>query len=157
MTSTLKNALNLGPVRLVGLDVGSSSVKVVQMKKDERGYAAVAATMVSIDTETEDPQQLRENTISAIGKCLEAAAFQTRNAVCGLCGPDVMVRGFNFPQLPPEAIEQAVLLEAQQVCPLVNHTITDVKRADLLCFKPCCSKHSRSALLTSVIVWLTTR
>ena len=126
MTSTLKNVLNLRQVRLVGLDVGSSSVKVVQMKKDEQGYAAVAATMVRIDTETEDPQQLRENTISAIEKCLEASAYQTRNAVCGLCGPDVMVRGFNFPQLPPEAIEQAVLLEAQQVCPLdISNSVVD--------------------------------
>jgi type IV pilus assembly protein PilM len=38
-------------------------------------------------------------------------------AICGVSGPEVAVRYFKFPSLPPEEIEGAVLLEAAQVCP----------------------------------------
>ena len=126
MTSVLKKVLSVRQVRLVGLDVGSSSVKMVQLERDEQGYYATAATMIDIDTQTEDDQQLRDNTVSAISKCMDTADVRTRNAVCGLCGPDVMVGGFSFPQLPPEATEQAVLLEARQVCPLdISSSVVD--------------------------------
>ena len=126
MTSVLKKVLSVGKVKLVGLDVGSSSVKMVQLEKDEHGYFATAAAMIDIDTKTEDQQQLRDNIVSAIRQSLDTTDVRTRNAVCGLCGPDVMVRGFSFPQLPLEAIEQAVFLEAQQVCPLdINSSVVD--------------------------------
>jgi type IV pilus assembly protein PilM len=38
-------------------------------------------------------------------------------AVCGVSGPEVAVRYFNFPSLPSQEIEGAILLEASQVCP----------------------------------------
>lgn len=131
MVSSIENILGLGRVKLVGLDVGSSSVKMVQLEKDDLGYCATAAAMIDIDTQTDDEQQLKANTISAIKKCFSSTCLQTRNAVCGLRGPEVMVRGFSFPQLPPEAIEQAVLLEAQQVCPFdINNSVFDYQIID---------------------------
>jgi len=56
-------------------------------------------------------------TIRAIRKCVETAGAKTKLAVCGVCGPEVAVREFEFPSLPAEEIEGAVLLEASQVCP----------------------------------------
>lgn len=42
-----------------------------------------------------------------------------------------MVRGFSFPNLPSEAIEQAVMLEAQQVCPLdIKTSMVDYQLLD---------------------------
>jgi type IV pilus assembly protein PilM len=131
MVTTLKNILGLGQGKLVGLDVGSSSVKMVQLEKDDLGYYATAAKKIDIDTQTDDEQHLRANTIAAIKKCFSSDRVLTRNAVCGLRGPEVMVRGFSFPQLPPEAIEQAVLLEAQQICPFdINSSVFDYQIID---------------------------
>jgi len=104
-----------------GLDIGSSEVKLIQMRKNGNGYAVTAAGIAAIAA-GEDSKNRREiNTIRAIRECLESAGIQTRLAVCSVCGPEVAVRHFKFPPLPPQEIEGAVLLEAEQVCPFNVH------------------------------------
>jgi len=100
-----------------GLDIGSSEVKLIQLRKNDTGYTVTAAGIAAIAA-GEDSKNHREiNTIRAIRECLESARIQTPLAVCSVCGPEVAVRHFKFPPLPPEEIEGAVLFEAAQVCP----------------------------------------
>ena len=104
-----------------GLDIGSSEVKLIKMRKNGTSYAVTAAGIAPIGA-GEDSKNRREiNTIRAIRECLESAGIQTQLAVCSVCGPEVAVRHFKFPPLPPEEIEGAVLLEAEQVCPFNVH------------------------------------
>ena len=104
-----------------GLDIGSSEVKLIKMRKNGSGYAVTAAGIAPIGA-GEDSKNRREiNTIRAIRECLESAGIQTQLAVCSVCGPEVAVRHFRFPPLPPNEIEGAVLLEAEQVCPFNVH------------------------------------
>jgi len=102
---------------VVGLDIGSSTVKIVQLRKDRSGYTVTAAGMVDIAASGANNDRREINTIRAISKCLEMTGIQTRLAVCGVCGPEVAVRSFNFPSLLPEEMQGAILLEASQVCP----------------------------------------
>jgi type IV pilus assembly protein PilM len=135
----LKRLLNIGQDEIVfGLDIGSSAVKLIQMHKDKAGYAVTAAGVAEIAAgvaetaagvaetaagvaETaagegsEDNSKI--NTVKAISECLRSTEPQTQLVVCGVSGPEVAVRYFSFPSLPPEEIEGAVLLEAAQVCP----------------------------------------
>ncbi len=104
-----------------GLDIGSSEVKLIQLHKDGTGYAVTAAGIAAIAA-SEDSKNRREiNTGRAIRECLESTGIQTQLAVCSVCGPEVAVRHFKFPPLPPQEIEGAVLLEAAQVCPFNVH------------------------------------
>jgi len=104
-----------------GLDIGSSEVKLIQLRKNGSGYAVTAAGIAPIGA-GEDGKDRREiNTVRAIRECLESAGVQTRLAVCSVCGPEVAVRHFKFPPLPPEEIEGAALFEAAQVCPFNVH------------------------------------
>jgi len=104
-----------------GLDIGSSEVKLIQLRKNGNGYAVTAAGIAPIGA-GEDSKNHREiNTVRAIRECLESAGIQTRLAVCSVCGPDVAVRHFKFPPLSPQEIEGAALLEAEQVCPFNVH------------------------------------
>lgn len=108
---------NLTKAEVVGLDIGSSAVKVVQLHKDDAGYTASAVGIVDIPT-SEDSEDNREiNTIAAIRECFESAGNNTEFAVCGVSGQEVAVRDFQFPLLSNEEVEPAVLLEASQVCP----------------------------------------
>jgi type IV pilus assembly protein PilM len=102
---------------VIGLDIGSSEVKMVQLHKYKGGYAVTAAGAVEIEANKDNNGQREANTTKAIRECLRTAGTQTQMAICGVCGPEVAVRYFKFPSLPPEEIEGAVLLEAAQVCP----------------------------------------
>ena len=100
-----------------GLDIGSSSVAVVQLHKKGSGWTVTAAGRVKISP-NEDIENLGEiNTIRAINECLESTGIRSQMAVCGISGPEVAVRDFKFPSLSSEELESAVLLEAAQVCP----------------------------------------
>ncbi len=104
-----------------GLDIGSSEVKLIQLRKNGSGYAVTAAGIAPIGA-SEDSKNRREiNTVRAIRECLESSGIQTQLAVCSVCGPDVAVRHFKFPPLSPQEIEGAALLEAAQVCPFNVH------------------------------------
>lgn len=113
-----KKALNLSQNEVLGLDIGSSSVKIVQMRKNGDGYRVIAAGRVDISSQPPPSDSGREiNTIRAIRECVRLTDVQTRWAVCGVCGPEVAVRSFRFPPMPQQEIEGAVFLEASQLCP----------------------------------------
>ncbi len=109
--------LKLEKREVLGLDIGSSAVKIIQLRKDGADYTVTAAGMVDIAASEDNDNLIEINTVGAICKCLESTGIQTRLAVCSVCGPEVAVRDFKFPSLPSEEIEGAILLEASQVCP----------------------------------------
>ncbi len=113
-----KQLLKIGQSDVLGLDIGSSTVKIVQVHKDNGSLAVTAAAITEIVNDSEDDNQNEViNTVNAIRDCLHSTQIQTRFAVCSVCGPEVAVRNFKFPPLPPEEITGAVTLEAAQVCP----------------------------------------
>jgi len=113
-----KQLLNLEKTQVLGLDIGSTTVKIVQLRKNGDGFAVTAAGIANIADGAETNENHKEiNTIKAISECVQSAGIQTALAVCSVCGPEVAVRYFKFPSLSPEEIQGAVMLEAAQVCP----------------------------------------
>jgi type IV pilus assembly protein PilM len=102
---------------ILGLDIGSSAVKIVALEKDDAGYSVTAVGMREIAASEDDYNQHRINTVKAIRECLEQSQIKTKMAICGVSGSEVAVRDFEFAPLSAEDIEAAVLLEASQVCP----------------------------------------
>ena len=122
-----KRLFKLAHYEVLGLDIGSSAVKMVQLRKDDAGYAVTGAGIVSIANGTESNENHKEiNTARAISQCLQSTGIRTRWAVCSVCGQEAAVRYFKFPSLPPEEIQGAILLEAEQVCPFnINDSAVD--------------------------------
>jgi type IV pilus assembly protein PilM len=113
-----RRLLKISQDEVVGLDIGSSVVKMVQLQKNNACYKVIAAGIADIEKgDDSDDSAIEVNTAGAIHKCLESIGVQTRLAVCSVCGPEVAVRYFRFPLLPAEEVGPAVLLEAGQVCP----------------------------------------
>ncbi|MBN1819019.1 MAG: pilus assembly protein PilM [Sedimentisphaerales bacterium] len=121
----IKKNKGLTAIQVAGLDIGSGSVKAVQLQKEERGYVATHAAIVPITASDPEAGPSDADIRKAVEACCKQAC-PSRYTVCGLSGTEVMVRGFNFPNLPPEALAQAVLFEAQQVCPLdIKNSVVD--------------------------------
>ena len=115
---------------LIGLDIDSCSVRMVRLRRNEDGYVVAGAAISEIAPVDNDPELHRANTIEAIIACFEALGAGKKMAVCGLRGSEVIVRGFEFPGLPPEEVRGAVELEASQMCPFsagegtLDHQVT---------------------------------
>lgn len=92
---------------LIGLDIGSSAVKAVQLAKNDDKYKVIAAGMAEYEGDK----------AKTIRQCLQSAGIESKLAVCGVCGSETAIRPFKFPLLASDEIEGAVRLEAKQVCP----------------------------------------
>jgi len=112
-----KRSIKLVKDTILGLDIGSSAVKVVALQKGDAGYSVIAVGKCEIAASQNDYDQHRINIVKAIRECYEQVRIKTKMAVCGVSGPEVAVRDFEFAPLSAEDIEAAVLLEASQVCP----------------------------------------
>lgn len=103
---------------VVGLDIGSWAIKVIQMRKEKGRHIATKAGIVAVGAEDQsDDARWRIYTATAIRAYLKIAGIKTKSIVCGVGGSDVAVRCFKFPPMPADEIEGAVALEAAQVCP----------------------------------------
>ena len=66
-----KRAFGLRHYEVLGLDIGSSEVKIVQLHKHNGEYAVTAAGVVEIPANIDNNSQREENTTEAIRECLE--------------------------------------------------------------------------------------
>jgi type IV pilus assembly protein PilM len=97
---------------------------MVQLRRDGDGYVVTGAGVTDIEPWGDDPQLRKIHTVRAILDGLSNSGINGKYAVCGLRGPEVVVRGFEFPALPPEEIEGAVQLEVSQICPFLAEEST---------------------------------
>jgi type IV pilus assembly protein PilM len=113
-----RQVLKLEPKEILGLDIGSSAIKIVQMRKNAEGNYVTAAQITEVSQLEQENEGTKEiATVRAIRDCLEAGKIKTKMAVCSVSGQQVAVRHFKFPQLSQDEVDGAILLEADQVCP----------------------------------------
>ncbi|MCK5225817.1 MAG: type IV pilus assembly protein PilM [Planctomycetes bacterium] len=127
MALNWKKLLQIDHNEVFGLDIGTSSVKMVQLSKNNSHWTVSAAGIVDIIEAAENEKAHHEiNTAKAIRDCLLATGIQTPFVVCSVCGPEVAVRRFKFPALANDEIAGATLMEAKQVCPFnVDEGVVD--------------------------------
>jgi type IV pilus assembly protein PilM len=117
MNFNWKRLLGFSQDDVLGLDIGSSSVRMIQLAKSGNGYTVVAAHVCDIKQDGVDAAAREESIVQAVKKCMVFARKNARWAVCSVSGPEVAVRPFKFPPLQTEELDGAVRLEASQVCP----------------------------------------
>jgi type IV pilus assembly protein PilM len=111
---------------LVGLDIGSASIKVAELESQpNKGYRLVnwgiSAPLAEaiVDGEIMD----RQLVVDAISNLLESRGIQTRSVVAAVSGRAVIVKKITMNRLSAEDAQQAVYWEAEQHVP---YDINDV-------------------------------
>ncbi len=102
---------------VLGLDIGSSHIKLVELDKGINGYTVTSVGVAAVSCGEDSESGSESGTLAAVRECVDSASSNTKMAVCSVSGPEVAVRSFKFPSLPPEEMSSAVHLEAGQVCP----------------------------------------
>jgi len=126
------------PKGVLGLDVGSRSVKLIELARVAHGLELKSIAMAVVEDNGCGPGY-RE----AIDSVLETACVSTKRVAVSISGAHVAVRGFRFPPLKADELEGAVWYEGSQVIPFdirdayVDYTIvpgpaSDAGKTDVL-------------------------
>jgi type IV pilus assembly protein PilM len=104
---------------IVGLDIGSSSVKAVELKAAGKGYRVAAYS-----TEPVPPDSIVDGAIidggavaEAIRRVFQAKAFKTKEVVASLSGNAVIVKKISLPVMTVAELDESIYWEAEQYIP----------------------------------------
>jgi type IV pilus assembly protein PilM len=104
---------------VVGLDIGSSAVKAVELKAVGKGYKVVAFAMEPVP-----PDSIVDGAIidgaavaDAIRRVFENKAFKTKEVAASLSGNAVIVKKINLPVMTEAELAESIYWEAEQYIP----------------------------------------
>jgi len=104
---------------VVGLDIGSSAVKAIELKKSGRGFKVTA-----IGVEPVPPDSIVDGAIidagavtDAVRRLLSSTRFKAKDVVASLSGSSVIVKKINLPVMSEADLADSIQWEAEQYIP----------------------------------------
>ena len=104
---------------VVGLDIGSSAVKAVELKAVGKGFKVVAFAIEAVP-----PDSIVDGAIidgaavaDAIRRVFENKAFKTKEVAASLSGNAVIVKKINLPIMTEAELAESIYWEAEQYIP----------------------------------------
>ena len=105
--------------QLVGLDIGSSSIKAVELKSTKAGYELVSYGMESLaqDTVVDGAIMDAPQVANAITKIFDIEKIKTKNVATSVSGHSVIVKRVPLPLMTEEELYDRIPSEASQHIP----------------------------------------
>jgi type IV pilus assembly protein PilM len=105
--------------QLVGLDIGSSAIKVAQLKESKGRYFLQKFGVKPLEPEViVDGTVMDEGrVVAAIRELFDEANIKNRHVAISISGHAVIVKKINLPPMPDEELEGQVKLAAEQYIP----------------------------------------
>jgi len=103
----------------IGLDIGSSAIKVAELKETKKGYQLVNFGMVSIPPEVIVDGAIMNTgaIVDAIRTLLAERKIKTKDVVTSVSGQSVMIRKITMPAMSAEQLDEQIHWEAAQYIP----------------------------------------
>jgi len=103
----------------LGLDIGTSSVKAVQLKKAPTGPELIAYAIAPLprtaveEGNIKDPQTV----VAVIKEMLKTSKIRPERNFASISGQNVIMRFTKLPVMTPDELDQTVRIEAEQYVP----------------------------------------
>ena len=111
---------------LVGLDIGSSSIKAVELTKSKKGYQ-----LTGFSSETLTPDAVVDGAImdarevaDSIKRTFLLGKFKPKTVATGVSGHSVIVKRVVVPAATPSEVETSIQLDAEQYIPFDISDVT---------------------------------
>jgi len=103
----------------LGLDIGSSSVKLVQLKEKKGGYALEAFGVSRLPPETIVDGALMNSAavVQAIQELLAEHKVKARDVAIGVRGHSVIIKKISLPRMSQDELDESIQWEAEQYIP----------------------------------------
>src|ERR1700720_1780447 len=104
---------------LVGLDIGSSSIKAVELKGTKQGYELVSFGLEALAQDTVVDGAIMDAPLvaGAISNIFEAQKFKTKDVATAVSGHSVIVKRVSLPMMTEEELFDRIQAEASQHIP----------------------------------------
>ncbi len=109
-----------GGKKLIGVDLGASSVKALELKKKSGSGLSVSCfgqEDLGFDIEEKSPEEKKQAYVKALKKVISSCKFSTKNAAISISGNSVIVRFVRFPKMTPDELEKSLQFEAEPHIP----------------------------------------
>lgn len=105
--------------QLVGLDIGSNSIKAVELRRSHGDIQAIAAGLEPLASDIVVDSMIVDSgsVASAISKIFEDHNIKSRQVATSVSGHSVIVKKISMPSMNPQEMETTVRAEAQQYIP----------------------------------------
>ncbi len=110
----------MGKTKLaVGLDIGSSSVKLVQLKPRKGGWTLAAFGSAPLPPEAIVDGALMNSSaiVEAIQQVLGEQRVKAKNVAIGVRGHSVIIKKISLPRMSQEEVDESIQWEAEQYIP----------------------------------------
>ena len=99
---------------VVGLDIGSNAVKLVQMKESKRGYQLLNFGMIQLPPEAIIDGALMNSTVivSTIRELVQSQRIRHKETGIAISGHSVIIKKITLPAMTDEELEESIQWEA---------------------------------------------
>ncbi len=110
---------------LIGLDIGTDSLKIAQMKKSSKGYGLVKAGLKHFPQGAiaEDKIIDRQSIIQAIKELVQEQKITAKDVATSISGRSVIVKRIKLPQMTEEELGESITYEAEQYIPFAINDV----------------------------------
>ncbi len=110
---------------LVGLDIGSSAVKAIELKRSRSGYsvAAIGVEPVPHDSIVDGAVIDFVAVTAAVRRVLDNKRFTSREVAAALSGNSVIVKSISLPHLKEPALSDSIYWGAEEYIPFDVHDV----------------------------------
>jgi len=104
---------------LFGLDIGSSAVKVVQLREASGGWTLTALASVPLPADVIGEGMIKDPpaVVEAIKAAVAKAGVTSRVVAIGVSGRELITKKVQLPEVPPKELRDAIQLEAEHHIP----------------------------------------
>jgi type IV pilus assembly protein PilM len=103
----------------LGLDIGSSSVKLAQLRQTKRGYALVSLDTAPLPSEAIVDGALMNSAaiVQAIQDLCSQNRIRTKEVAIGVSGHSVIIKKISLPKMTQDELDESIQWEAEQYIP----------------------------------------
>jgi type IV pilus assembly protein PilM len=104
---------------VVGIDIGSRSIKLVQLKRAKEDFQLVHLGMAQLPPESIVDHAIMDSVavVDCIRSLVENQEIKTKNIATSVSGHSVIIRNIRLPVMTPEEVETSIEWEAEQYIP----------------------------------------
>lgn len=108
-----------GAGNLLGLDIGTTSVKIIQLTKSAEGFKLARWAHIPLDVKTNEPtlEDQRRSAVTSLKLYLAGQKGINKNAALSVAGGSVIVRFVTFPSMPLQELAKIIEFESESYIP----------------------------------------